>query len=105
MWPCCDGRGGKGRLRMDQDSFCLGFFLGAVLIAAIGFVFQRILWLRTKKIVAGKKQRIDAYTEASPAEVVRSSLAGRLEVFLLFLAIVALVVGCFWVVSSLLSGQ
>jgi hypothetical protein len=90
---------------MDRNSFLLGFILGAVLIAGIGYIFQRISWLRTKKIVAGKKQRIDAYTESTPSEVVRSSGAAQVQVFFLFLLILGLLAGCFWVVSSLLSGQ
>jgi hypothetical protein len=90
---------------ISQNGFCLGFILGFLLAGILGFMFQRIAWARTKKIIDGKKQRIDAYSELTPAQAVRRSSAGRVEVFFWFLAILAVLGGCIWVVFSLLSGQ
>jgi hypothetical protein len=90
---------------INENDFCLGFLMGFVLAGLIGFMLQRIMLTRTKKITDGRKQRIDAYTELTPAEVVRRSSAGRIEVVLWFVALVALVGGCFWLVSTMLSAQ
>jgi hypothetical protein len=97
--------GGEGRVAINEGDFFLGFVMGFLLAGVVGFLLQRIALTRRMKITDGRKQRIDAYTQYTPAEVVRRSSAGRIEVIVLFMALLAVLAGCFWVVSAMLSGQ
>jgi len=90
---------------MDSRSFLLGAGFGFLVAGVLGFVLQRIHWLRGRVGAFGRSQTVMQDTNRTPAEVARDSL--QAFVGCVFWGIVLLVVlaGIGWVLYGVVTGR